>query len=349
MDMAATAEGAWPTSNQTGFGFFRQTPGGKGANEAVAVARLGVKSSLVGCIGADATGSDLKKRLTENGVDTQNVRVVDSDVHGHGTHTGTAVQIMTMAPENGVKFTVICPDANAKVNEAEVDAVKALVQRPDVKLLLLQLEIPADAMTRAIRYVRRRNKSATTSVSVAFKASPLSSGSIDTRGNLGDAHRLLAAGIDLAFINETEAPTLLGWAHANSTVLHTLAQAEKASAEVLDRWPKLKAVVVTCSVGHIFRQRAGTSWLSLSCCANGKSSEGSSTPQLLPTRMTSKTSEGIAHPMALPSSRPRPHLHPHPSSSYLRPRAARRHNLDLPRSRRSSETRGRHGATSATS
>ena len=51
IDMTATAGGSWPQQNASAMGKFRQSQGGKGANEAVAVARLGVRTALVGRLG----------------------------------------------------------------------------------------------------------------------------------------------------------------------------------------------------------------------------------------------------------------------------------------------------------
>ena len=59
------------------------------------------------------------------------------------------------------------------------------------------------------------------------------------------------------FVNEFEAPALL----EHGAPLASLAQAEEAADELLRRWPSLRAVIVTCSVAHVYRQRADTSWL----------------------------------------------------------------------------------------
>ena len=82
MDMMATAKGEWPRSNATTMGDFAAHPGGKGANEAVALARLGVGVAMVGRVGADPQGERLKDHLEREGVDTSGVllpRVPDSD------------------------------------------------------------------------------------------------------------------------------------------------------------------------------------------------------------------------------------------------------------------------------
>jgi hypothetical protein len=79
MDMTATAEGDWRTpltrgGNATTVGRFRQSPGGKAANEAVALARLGLPVALCTRVGVDQVGRQLKANMQSEGVDTRAVR-----------------------------------------------------------------------------------------------------------------------------------------------------------------------------------------------------------------------------------------------------------------------------------
>lgn len=68
-----------------------------------------------------------------------------------------------------------------------------------------------------------------------------------------------ATGVDLIFVNEADAPNLLDWEAGR--VLVSLADAEMAASEILERWPELSAVVITCPVAHVFRERRGHAWL----------------------------------------------------------------------------------------
>src|SRR5690348_18431601 len=84
MDVVATAD-RHPRVGETVAG--RQVlyfPGGKGANQAVAAARLGAKTTLIGRLGKDAFGTELRTFLGAQGVDLGSVREVD-------THSGTAI------------------------------------------------------------------------------------------------------------------------------------------------------------------------------------------------------------------------------------------------------------------
>ena len=103
-------------------------PGGKGANQAVAVARQGASVAMLGRVGNDSFGPFLLGSLKSDQVDVTHVRADDSA-------TGTAIIVVDA---NGQNSIVLSAGANGKVSPADVNFVSAL--RP--KLVLLQLEIP---------------------------------------------------------------------------------------------------------------------------------------------------------------------------------------------------------------
>lgn len=106
--------------------------GGKGANQAVAAARLGLQVGLVGAVGVDAYGDRLVAALTGEGVDVAAVRRSDSP-------TGVALIVVDDAGENTI---VVAPGANADVSLEGVD-----LRAPDA--VLCQLEIPLAVVERA--------------------------------------------------------------------------------------------------------------------------------------------------------------------------------------------------------
>lgn len=85
-------------------------PGGKGANQAVAAARLGAEVQLVGAVGHDETGRSLIAELRASGVDTAGVQLVDEP-------TGTALVLLDADGENSI---VVCPGANARIDPGAV-------------------------------------------------------------------------------------------------------------------------------------------------------------------------------------------------------------------------------------
>jgi ribokinase len=119
-------------------GEFHTAPGGKGANQAVAAARLGGQVSMVGRVGSDAFARSLLDGLDADGVDHAFV-MQDSEAA-----TGVAFIVVDDAGENTI---VVASGANMHLSTADVDAAEAVIAGADV--LLLQLEIPLAAVARA--------------------------------------------------------------------------------------------------------------------------------------------------------------------------------------------------------
>jgi ribokinase len=115
-------------------------PGGKGANQAVAAARLGASVSMIGRVGRDAFGERLLGELSAQGVKTETVRRDDQAA------SGTALIVVDAQGENSI---VISPGANGRVVPSDVDQAEALITR--AKIILLQLEIPVETVVHVIR------------------------------------------------------------------------------------------------------------------------------------------------------------------------------------------------------
>jgi ribokinase len=139
MDLVARCE-RLPAKGQTVFGQdFFSAPGGKGANQAVAAARLGARVAMAGCVGADQFGRDLTAGLCDAGIGTDTIWPVDQP-------TGTALITIDAVGANTI---VVISGANAACDPACVD--RALAHAGGPGILLLQNEIPADATAHAIR------------------------------------------------------------------------------------------------------------------------------------------------------------------------------------------------------
>jgi ribokinase len=114
-------------------------PGGKGANQAVAAARLGASVAFCGCVGGEAHGELLRASLEAAGVDTTHLRAVDAP-------TGTAGIIVD---ESGANMIVVHPGANAQLTSDDVALAMRHVQ-PSV--VLAQLEVPLEAVQAAAEH-----------------------------------------------------------------------------------------------------------------------------------------------------------------------------------------------------
>jgi ribokinase len=154
------------------------SPGGKGANTAVAAARLGASVALLGAVGEDAYAATLLDSLTESGVRTDLVRRV-------ARPTGVAYITVTPDGENSI---LVAPGANGEVR---ADRLEEML--PEVRVLVASMEIPLDTVERAV------GAAAETGVRTVLNLSPVA--------------KILPAtlaALDVLLVNEHEAAWLLG-------------------------------------------------------------------------------------------------------------------------------------------
>ena len=165
-------------------------PGGKGANQAVAAARLGATVRMVGCVGDDDFGRALRAALRADGVDDGGVRAVP------GVPTGLA---MITVDEAGENIITVAPGANREVGAAEIAAARDAA----ADVLVISAEVPVPAISAALAEAAEVGKS------------PGHSGNQPLRLlNLApappEAAELVAAGVDWLVVNESEAAAVLG-------------------------------------------------------------------------------------------------------------------------------------------
>ena len=122
-------------------------PGGKGANQAVAVARLGARTALVGAVGTDIIGDFLLQGLVAEGVDTTCVRRESARA------TGSA---FIMLFPNGNNCIAVDPAANFSLTPADIERAKDMIERADA--LSTVLEIPLETVEAALRLARKAGK-----------------------------------------------------------------------------------------------------------------------------------------------------------------------------------------------
>lgn len=119
---------------------FKLVPGGKGANQAVACARLGGRVAMIGRVGADEFGGQLRRGLQQDGVAIDHVSV-DS-----AASTGVA---LVMVDDPGQNRIVIVPGSNGTFTPAHVDAAGDSIDH--ATLMLVQLEVPMPSVEHAIQ------------------------------------------------------------------------------------------------------------------------------------------------------------------------------------------------------
>ncbi len=124
---------------------FKTFPGGKGANQAVAVARLGGNCKMIGAVGQDAFGEQLLANLKNEGVDCDAVRTTAD------APTGAAMIVVDSQGENSIVVAsganfLVTPDDHVYTNEAMFD---------EADVVLLQLELPMPTVRATIELARR--------------------------------------------------------------------------------------------------------------------------------------------------------------------------------------------------
>ncbi len=176
-------------------------PGGKGANQAVAAARLGVRVSMVGRVGHDAFAGPLLDNLTATGVDHT---FVTGDAEAA---TGVALIVVDDAGQNSI---VVASGANMRLSPADVEAAEAAISAAQV--VLLQLESPLETVTRAAEIARAHG---VTVILNPAPARPLPAG--------------LLSLVDVLVPNESETELLSGMPVGNQAEAEAAAAALRAS------------------------------------------------------------------------------------------------------------------------
>lgn len=192
-----------PTPGETLLGkSFLTAPGGKGANQAVAIARLGIPVQLVGRVGGDSFAGELLNSLQTSGVQTEYV-LVDASVS-----SGIAAIAVDDVGENQI---IIIPGANGRVDETDVERLRSVL--PGASALLMQFEIPLGAIVSAAKEARKAG------VRVILDPAPAN---VDVPDELYPL-------IDIITPNEIEAGQLVGFS------VDTLEAAFSAAAVLLQR------------------------------------------------------------------------------------------------------------------
>lgn len=140
MDMTVTAERI-PLKGETLRGdSINYIPGGKGANQAVAMARLGAEVEMFGCVGDDSNGRQLLDNLERAGVGTQHVKISEK--------VPTGIAMITVAENDNT--IVVVPGANGEVDRAYIDGIKPALTACD--MVVLQHEIPLDTVHYVVEF-----------------------------------------------------------------------------------------------------------------------------------------------------------------------------------------------------
>lgn len=202
-----------PVAGETvGGADFTVAGGGKGANQAVAVARLGGDVRLLARLGGDVEGQRMRALLEDSGVDMSAVRAVDD------VRTGAAFITVTPDGENTI---VVAPGANNALSTADVEAAGHLISA--ARVLVLQLEVPVETVVRAAELAPADTR-------VLLNLAPA-----------GEVPPALIERVDPLVVNASEAGFLLGRS------IDSVESARAAAADLLRLGPR--SVVLTLGPG----------------------------------------------------------------------------------------------------
>ncbi|MDU3802925.1 ribokinase [Paraclostridium bifermentans] len=181
MDLVVNVDNM-PKKGQTLIGSdFKEVPGGKGANQAVAMARLGGDVTMIGKVGTDSFGQTLIDALKNDNVNT-------TYVHKEDGPTGVAMITVDKNAENSI---VVAPGANFKVKENDIDKNIDAIKNSDI--VVVQLETPLETIKYALKSAKELGKYTILNPAPAVK--------------LEDS---IIANVDLLTPNETELEILSG-------------------------------------------------------------------------------------------------------------------------------------------
>lgn len=125
----------------------KMVPGGKGANQAYAAAKLGGETYMLGCVGSDEYGQILIDSLKSAGVNTQSIGKQT------GVNTGTAFIYVNEEGDNSI---VVVPGANSTCSKEYIERHKNFIE--DCDIIILQCEIPIDVVEYTVDIARRMNR-----------------------------------------------------------------------------------------------------------------------------------------------------------------------------------------------
>ena len=201
---------------------FATVSGGKGANQAVAAARLGAKVAMIGCVGNDDYGVRLRDALLAEHIDCEAVSVVEDS-------SGVALIVVDDNSQNAI---VIVAGANGAMTEAVIDRFDAVLQAADV--VICQLEIPDATVGHALKRARELGKTVILNPAPASRPLPAD----------------WFAAIDYLIPNESEAAALSGLA------VDSLQSAEAAATQLIAMGAG-KVIVTLGAQGSLFANGKG--------------------------------------------------------------------------------------------
>jgi ribokinase len=197
--------------------------GGKGANQAVAAARLGGRVAMLGCVGRDAYGATLREALLRDGIDCEGV-LTDPE-------SPTGVALITVSEQDSQNSIIVISGSNMRLTPDHIEAHRGSIARANI--VVCQLEVPLATVARVIETAAAMNK-----LVILNPAPPAAPGALPAS---------LLGKVGILILNESEAEALC------DLPVTSLPQAEAAAKALRARG--CRNVIVT--LGHLGVVHAG--------------------------------------------------------------------------------------------
>lgn len=227
MDMVVRTKRV-PDAGETIVGMsFAKFPGGKGANQAVAAARLGGDVIMVGKLGADANGEEMRKAIEQEGIDTRYILQEDSEISGIGS---------VILDDTGQNRIIVVPGANLKLTPEEVGQISEVIRSAD--MVVMQLEMNIHTVERAAEIATNYG------VPVILNPAPAQ-----------ELSEQLLRNITYLTPNESELELLTGM------TIHTLEDTDKAAQMLIDKGVR-HVIVTLADKGALIVTQHDSQWIS---------------------------------------------------------------------------------------
>lgn len=204
----------------------QEVPGGKGANQAVAAARLGAKVFMIGRVGNDAFATRLVQNLQNEAIDTSSV--------GHCSDVASGLAVVNVE-DSGENSILVVPGSNHRLSPADVAAARNIIQQAD--LVLVQLEVPLESVRALVQLAKSLGKP------VILNPAPTPP---DFPADLFE--------VDLICPNQTEASALLG------QPINSVDDAKSAISQFLTLGAKT-AIITLGSQGAVIHDGKQITWI----------------------------------------------------------------------------------------
>jgi ribokinase len=230
---------------------FTTVCGGKGANQAVAAARLGASVAFLGCVGQDGFAEQQRESLRGAGVNLDYLKTADEEV------TGTAIIEVSDSGENSI---VVVPGANFDLTPSDLQQRRDAFAAADV--VLLQLEVPVETVEAALDIAKACGTFSILDIGSDQEIAPEVLGKADLISpNRSEAARLTGLAIDDAARVEEAAQTLLGYG-ADHVVMKLGDEGSRyvGAEDDVSAPPFSVEVVDTTAAGDAFTSALGVRW-----------------------------------------------------------------------------------------